>query len=184
MLASLPAGRFCQSSSKVSRQRTSRTQSCARRLWRMYSPSSSCASPATKNKCVPRSLKAHLDTDTGQVNSLKFELADILEREEDWSGAARVLRGINFEASQRCVHLSQSTRAPWSLTNSLLTAQTKRNSKFTSALSACFLRRRIPCKQKLIIIALHLSSIPLTTAKLSCPISSVKPASVTMRESS
>ena len=37
-----------------------------------------------------------------QVNLLKFELADIFESEEDWSGAARVLRGINLEASQRC----------------------------------------------------------------------------------
>lgn len=36
-----------------------------------------------------------------QVNLLKFELADIFESEEDWSGAARVLRGINLEASQR-----------------------------------------------------------------------------------
>ncbi|KAH9999852.1 hypothetical protein BJV77DRAFT_975072 [Russula vinacea] len=36
-----------------------------------------------------------------QVNLLKFELADILEHDEDWSGAARVLRGINLEASQR-----------------------------------------------------------------------------------
>jgi COP9 signalosome complex subunit 4 len=36
-----------------------------------------------------------------QVNLLKFELADILENEEDWSAAARVLRGINLEASQR-----------------------------------------------------------------------------------
>jgi COP9 signalosome complex subunit 4 len=40
------------------------------------------------------------------VNLLKFELADILEKEEDWSGAARVLRGINLEASQRYVKLS------------------------------------------------------------------------------
>ncbi|KAI0268284.1 hypothetical protein BC834DRAFT_868726 [Gloeopeniophorella convolvens] len=36
-----------------------------------------------------------------QVNLLKFQLADILENDEDWSGAARVLRGINLEASQR-----------------------------------------------------------------------------------
>ncbi|KAH9977806.1 hypothetical protein BGW80DRAFT_1435518 [Lactifluus volemus] len=36
-----------------------------------------------------------------QVNLLKFELADILEKDEDWSSAARVLRGINLEASQR-----------------------------------------------------------------------------------
>jgi hypothetical protein len=43
-----------------------------------------------------------------QVNLLKFELADILEHEEDWSGAARVLRGINLEASQRCANLSRS----------------------------------------------------------------------------
>jgi len=45
-----------------------------------------------------------------QVNLLKFELADILEHEEDWSGAARVLRGINLEASPRCIDLSQLTR--------------------------------------------------------------------------
>ncbi|KAI9508921.1 hypothetical protein F5148DRAFT_1191456 [Russula earlei] len=36
-----------------------------------------------------------------QVNLLKFGLADILEHEEDCSGAARVLRGVNLEASQR-----------------------------------------------------------------------------------
>jgi hypothetical protein len=47
-----------------------------------------------------------------QVNLLKFELADILERDEDWSGAARVLRGINFEATQRCATLPQSRRSP------------------------------------------------------------------------
>jgi COP9 signalosome complex subunit 4 len=41
-----------------------------------------------------------------QVNLLKFELADILEHGEDWSGAARVLRGINLEASQRYIDVS------------------------------------------------------------------------------
>ncbi len=42
------------------------------------------------------------------VNLLKFELTDILEHGEDWSGAAHVLRGINLEASQWCIDLSQS----------------------------------------------------------------------------
>ncbi|ETW83961.1 hypothetical protein HETIRDRAFT_62610 [Heterobasidion irregulare TC 32-1] len=36
-----------------------------------------------------------------QVNLLRFHLADILEHEEDWSEAARVLMGITLEASQR-----------------------------------------------------------------------------------
>ena len=43
-----------------------------------------------------------------QVNLLEFELADILEHEKDWSGAARVLRGINLEVSQQCPNLFQS----------------------------------------------------------------------------
>lgn len=36
-----------------------------------------------------------------QVNALRFILADILESEEDWSGAARVLMGISLDAGQR-----------------------------------------------------------------------------------
>jgi hypothetical protein len=65
-----------------------------------------------KNKYVLHSPKAYPDTDNVQVNLLKFELADILEHDEDWSGAARVLRGINLEASQRCTNLSQSREPP------------------------------------------------------------------------
>ena len=36
-----------------------------------------------------------------EVNALRFILADILESEEDWSGAARVLTGISLDAGQR-----------------------------------------------------------------------------------
>ncbi|TEB35709.1 hypothetical protein FA13DRAFT_1684361 [Coprinellus micaceus] len=36
-----------------------------------------------------------------QVNSLRFQLADLLEEEEDWSGAARVLTGISLDSGQR-----------------------------------------------------------------------------------
>ncbi|EMD40729.1 hypothetical protein CERSUDRAFT_103107 [Gelatoporia subvermispora B] len=36
-----------------------------------------------------------------QVNSLRFQLADILEAEEEWSTAARVLMGISLDSSQR-----------------------------------------------------------------------------------
>ncbi|GJE84847.1 hypothetical protein PsYK624_009230 [Phanerochaete sordida] len=36
-----------------------------------------------------------------QVNALRFVLADILESEEDWSTAARVLTGISLDAGQR-----------------------------------------------------------------------------------
>lgn len=65
-----------------------------------------------KNKYVLHSPKVDLPILINeQVNLLKFELADILEHDEDWSGAARVLRGINLEASQRYIDESLSTPA-------------------------------------------------------------------------
>ncbi len=36
-----------------------------------------------------------------QVNILRFQLADILEEEEEWSEAARVLMGISLDSGQR-----------------------------------------------------------------------------------
>jgi COP9 signalosome complex subunit 4 len=36
-----------------------------------------------------------------QVNSLRFQLADLLEEEEEWSEAARVLMGISLDSGQR-----------------------------------------------------------------------------------
>ncbi|KAI0375642.1 hypothetical protein BV20DRAFT_984498 [Pilatotrama ljubarskyi] len=36
-----------------------------------------------------------------QVNSLRFQLADILEEQEQWSDAARVLMGISLDSGQR-----------------------------------------------------------------------------------
>jgi COP9 signalosome complex subunit 4 len=36
-----------------------------------------------------------------QVNSLRFQLADLLEEEEEWSDAARVLMGISLDSGQR-----------------------------------------------------------------------------------
>jgi COP9 signalosome complex subunit 4 len=36
-----------------------------------------------------------------QVNSLRFQLADLLEQEEEWSDAARVLMGISLDSGQR-----------------------------------------------------------------------------------
>ncbi|PPQ98491.1 hypothetical protein CVT24_003982 [Panaeolus cyanescens] len=38
-----------------------------------------------------------------QVNSLRFQLADLLEEEESWSEAARVLMGISLDSGQRSV---------------------------------------------------------------------------------
>lgn len=35
-----------------------------------------------------------------QVNSLKFQLADLLEAEEEWNEAARVLMGISLEGQR------------------------------------------------------------------------------------
>ncbi|KAF5387669.1 hypothetical protein D9615_000441 [Tricholomella constricta] len=38
-----------------------------------------------------------------QVNTLRFQLADLLEEEEEWSEAARVLMGISLDSGQRRV---------------------------------------------------------------------------------
>ncbi|KAG5651356.1 hypothetical protein H0H81_008973 [Sphagnurus paluster] len=38
-----------------------------------------------------------------QVNTLRFQLADLLEEEEEWSEAARVLTGISLDSGQRLI---------------------------------------------------------------------------------
>ncbi|KAG5649032.1 hypothetical protein DXG03_000381 [Asterophora parasitica] len=38
-----------------------------------------------------------------QVNTLRFQLADLLEEEEEWSEAARVLMGISLDSGQRLI---------------------------------------------------------------------------------
>ncbi|KAF8655317.1 hypothetical protein AX16_003214 [Volvariella volvacea WC 439] len=38
-----------------------------------------------------------------QVNTLRFQLADLLEEEEEWSAAARVLMGTSLESGQRSI---------------------------------------------------------------------------------
>lgn len=53
------------------------------------------------------SLQRHL-TET-KATSLRYQLADYLEEEEDFSESARVLMGIQFEAGQRCVSHSYNT---------------------------------------------------------------------------
>ncbi|KZT26873.1 hypothetical protein NEOLEDRAFT_1240551 [Neolentinus lepideus HHB14362 ss-1] len=45
-----------------------------------------------------------------QVNVLRFQLADLLEEDEDWSGAARVLMGISLESGQRSVSDDEKLR--------------------------------------------------------------------------
>ena len=39
-----------------------------------------------------------------QINALRFQLADILEAEEEWTDAARVLMGISLDSGQRRVN--------------------------------------------------------------------------------
>ncbi|KJA30241.1 hypothetical protein HYPSUDRAFT_50595 [Hypholoma sublateritium FD-334 SS-4] len=45
-----------------------------------------------------------------QVNSLRFQLADLLEGEEDWSDAARVLMGISLDSGQRSIGDAEKLR--------------------------------------------------------------------------
>ncbi|OJT03760.1 COP9 signalosome complex subunit 4 [Trametes pubescens] len=45
-----------------------------------------------------------------QVNSLRFQLADILEEEEQWSDAARVLTGISLDSGQRSLPDAEKLR--------------------------------------------------------------------------
>jgi len=47
------------------------------------------------------SLIAGSPSETSQVNALKFQLADMLELEEEWSEAARVLMSTSLESGQR-----------------------------------------------------------------------------------
>jgi COP9 signalosome complex subunit 4 len=45
-----------------------------------------------------------------QVNTLRFHLADLLEEEEEWSPAARVLMGISMDSGQRSISDSEKLR--------------------------------------------------------------------------
>jgi len=45
-----------------------------------------------------------------KVNALRFQLADLLEEEEEWSEAARVLMGISLDSGQRCVFCPELAR--------------------------------------------------------------------------
>jgi COP9 signalosome complex subunit 4 len=36
-----------------------------------------------------------------QINSLRFQLADLFEQEEDWSEAAKILMGLSLDSGQR-----------------------------------------------------------------------------------
>lgn len=48
---------------------------------------------------LDRFLRRHIP----KVNNLRFQLADLLEGEEEWSDAARVLMGISLDSGQRSV---------------------------------------------------------------------------------
>ncbi|KAF8165311.1 hypothetical protein B0H34DRAFT_649762 [Crassisporium funariophilum] len=45
-----------------------------------------------------------------QVNTLRFQLADLLEEEEEWSDAARVLMGISLDSGQRSIGDAEKLR--------------------------------------------------------------------------
>ena len=45
-----------------------------------------------------------------KVNALRFQLADLLEEEEEWSEAARVLMGISLDSGQRWVFCPELAR--------------------------------------------------------------------------
>jgi len=45
-----------------------------------------------------------------QVNTLRFQLADLLEEEEEWSDAARVLMGISLDSGQRSISDTEKLR--------------------------------------------------------------------------
>ncbi|KAF8812475.1 hypothetical protein BYT27DRAFT_7182922 [Phlegmacium glaucopus] len=45
-----------------------------------------------------------------QVNTLRFQLADLLEEEEEWSEAARVLMGISLDSGQRSIGDAEKLR--------------------------------------------------------------------------
>ncbi|EGO01924.1 hypothetical protein SERLA73DRAFT_177559 [Serpula lacrymans var. lacrymans S7.3] len=48
-------------------------------------------------------IQPHIVSYEEQVNSLRYQLADLLESEEEWSEAARVLMGISVDSGQRAL---------------------------------------------------------------------------------
>ena len=128
-----------------------------------------------KNKCIPHRPKLILILTPIQVNLLKFELGmtRIVLVQPVFSGVS-TSKPVN--GALICLNHA-------SLFVDLLLVQMKRNWMFIFASSAYSSKRRIPCRQKPIITVLPPSFIPQVTVKPFWPISSVKPTSVTTRES-
>jgi len=116
-----------------------------------------------------------------KVNNLRFQLADLLEGEEEWSDAARVLMGISLDSGQRLVpsfSLSfPSYELSWTWSGQF---QMQRNYRFMSASFVSSWRMKIPSKLRPTTIGQRSLSIQHKVARLSFNSSSAKLGLATM----
>ena len=111
-----------------------------------------------------------------QVNALRLILADILEKEEEWSSAAKVLTGISLDAGGRYAipKFYQSH-----LMSAFLPARTRRSYEYMSVLYGCTLKKKTLSRRNPITIAQRRCRTPQQTKSYFSVSSSVKPASMT-----
>ena len=115
---------------------------------------------------------------------MRFQLADLLEEEEEWSEAARVLMGISLDSGQRCVPRYLSING---ITNQISSpGQSEMRKNFASmfvSFDYCW-KTKILCKPRHIIIGLLSWCTQLTIGKLFFNSSFVKRVLATTAESS
>ena len=112
-----------------------------------------------------------------QVNILSFQLADILEAEEDWSDAAKVLMGISLDSGQRYVLFCQLWRILQTTTAGHY--PTRASCVYTFVSSVYCSKMKTPFRQSDSATAPHSSPTPRPTRRSSSRSNSVKPASAT-----
>lgn len=102
-----------------------------------------------------------------KINALRFQLADLLEHEEEWSEAARVLMGISMDSGHRFVPQShhQSDIAHLIKLHVLEPSQTKKSSRSTFVSFVFFSKTKTPFRRKHTTIAPRCLSTRRMTAK-------------------
>lgn len=113
------------------------------------------------------------------MNSLRFQLADLLEVEEEWTEAARVLMGISLDSGSRSVIFSRYRIAETQLASQPAHFLMTRSSAYIFASSGCYSKMKIQFRQKHIIIVQRCSLIPRRIERHSCNSNCARHESVT-----
>ena len=132
-----------------------------------------------------RSIYSIVSVSVEQVNSIRLQLAELFESEEEWSDAARILMGLSLDSSQRSVYRCPPEYGPPDLcTPDIDPYQIKRSSRYTFVLSGSSLRTRTTCKPRHTTTALPSWSIQRMTKQLYWRTNCVRPGSWTTLGSS